>query len=344
MIHVASLDELKQWNELIAGNPDGGHFLQSAGWAHFRRHYGWQPRQFVSIIGGKSIAVLMLERSIPTIGKIWYCPKGPGVTNESDLEVVLAKLYKLEPDVVAIKLEPELAAGTGLPSDFRKSTINRQVVSTGVVDLDKPEDELIASFKQKTRYNIRLSERKGVTVEAVDPTAENFEIMYRLMATTHERSSYFNPNKGYILASWRALCNDHTGQLFLASHEDDILAGAYIVQLGNKAWYKDGGSTRAAKQNLMAPYALQWQIMRWLQNVGFTSYDLMGLPAPGELDDPNHPLSRLAQFKLGFKPELKEFMGTYDIVFHPKKYQRFTKLYEKPATSYAHRIRRQLWY
>lgn len=343
MTHEASLDELKQWNELIAGNPDGGHFLQSAGWAHFRRHYGWQPRQFVTTIGSQTIAVLMLERSIPTIGKIWYCPKGPGVTNESDLEEVLAELYKLEPNVVAIKLEPELPASTGLPSDFRKSSINRQVVSTGIVDLTKSEEDLIASFKQKTRYNVRLSERKSVTVEAVEPTAENFEVMYRLIATTHERSNYFNPNKSYVLASWRALCNDHTGQLFLASHEDDVLAGAFIVHLGNKAWYKDGGSTRA-KQNLMAPYALHWQIMRWLQDKSVDQYDLMGLPAQNELDDPNHPLSRLAQFKLGFKPELKEFMGTYDVVFQPKKYQRFTKLYEKPATLMAHRVRRQLWY
>lgn len=343
MTHEASLDELKQWNELIAGNPDGGHFLQSAGWAHFRRHYGWQPRQFVAKLRDQTVAVLILERNIPTIGKIWYCPKGPGITSEGGLEEILAELYKLAPDVVAIKLEPELPASTGLPSDFRKSAINRQVVSTGIVDLAKSEEELLASFKQKTRYNVRLAERKGVTVEGVEPTAENFEIMYRLIATTHERSNYFNPNKSYVLASWRALCNDHTGQLFLASHEDDVLAGAFVVHLGGKAWYKDGGSTRA-KQNLMAPYALHWQIMRWLQAKSVANYDLMGLPAPGELDDPNHPLSRLAQFKLGFKPELKEFMGTYDLVFQPKKYQRFTKLYEKPATLIAHRVRRQLWY
>lgn len=342
-IHAATLDELKNWNQLVANNPDGGHFLQSAGWAHFRRQFGWRPIQLIAHDSRQTIAILMLERNITGIGKIWYCPKGPGVTSEADLEDTLAAIYKEYPDVVSIKLESELPAGIGLPSDFRKSAINRQIVSTGVIQLGDSEEQLLASFKQKTRYNIRLAERKGVIVEQADPTTANFERMYQLINTTHQRSDYFHPSKSYLMASWRALSHDGTGQLWLASHEGDLLAGAFVVSLGHKAWYKDGGSVRI-KQNLMAPYALHWQIMKTLMHHKVASYDLMGLPPASQLDDPKHPLGRLAQFKLGFQPELQEFIGTYDVVFRPKPYRRFVKYYERPATTLAHRVRRQLWY
>jgi serine/alanine adding enzyme len=98
-----------------------------------------------------------------------------------------------------------------------------------------------------------------------------------------------------------------------------LLAGAFVIYMGDKAWYKDGGSF-TVKRELMAPYSLQWEIMRWLKARGVASYDLVAVPPADQLND-KHPFWGLYRFKSGFNSEITEFIGAWDFPLRSWQYR-----------------------
>ena len=88
----ATADEISRWDQLVAGNPDGGNTLQSRAWGEFKRSRGWTPLYRVHEVGLSRLAVLVLERRVAGAGRLWYLPKGPGVTEPAMLGPVLEGL------------------------------------------------------------------------------------------------------------------------------------------------------------------------------------------------------------------------------------------------------------
>jgi lipid II:glycine glycyltransferase (peptidoglycan interpeptide bridge formation enzyme) len=89
-----------------------------------------------------------------------------------------------------------------------------------------------------------------------------------------------------------------------------------IYTLGGKYWYAWGASSDE-KRNLMPTYLLQWELMRWARERGFTHYDLGAVPSPDNLDDENHPLYGVYKFKEGFGSEMVDFVGCWDLPVGP---------------------------
>ncbi len=347
MLRDATSKEIANWDKLIVANPDGGHFLQSSQWAGFKAPLGWRPIYKIYEQGKQTIAILIYERMVRGLGRIWYVSKGPGVVEQKTLYKVVEAIKASEPKIFLLKLEPELdteqvdltqASKLGLIKPAR----NVQLKATILVDLNPNEDDVLASFKQKTRYNIRLAARRGVVVKPVAPTAEHMATIYELITSVHDRAHFFFPAKSYFYDYWRALSEAGTGQFFIAEYQGEPLAGAFVIQMGKKAWYKDGGSTRT-KRELMAPYALQWEIMRWCKTRGVTSYDLLGAPTRDQLDG-SHPLHSLYQFKAGFNEHITEFVGTLDLPLNAHKYQLWVGGLERATIAINTRRKHNLWY
>ena len=216
--------------------------------------------------------------------------------------------------------------------------------STVVVDLCPDENDIINSFKQKTRYNIRLAERKGVTVEAVELTPANEDKMIDLLRATQARGGFFMRDEAYVKGLWRRYAAAGQGQLFFAAFEGQTLAGAFVLHAGAKALYKDGGSIRE-HTDLQPPYALQWAIMRWLKARGVTAYDLHGTPSAAAIDDPKQPLAGLAKFKTGFNPDhVIDYPGVYDYPVRNIRYSIWNFIGERLITAYQLRVGHQLFY
>ena len=197
------------------------------------------------------------------------------------------------------------------------------------------EDEIINSFKQKTRYNIRLAERKGVKIELRDMDDDGVDLMYSLMQATQKRAGFFLRQKDYFANYWKALANAGMGQLIVATHEGDVLGGVFVTIFGEKAYYKDGGSFET-KRNLMAPYLLQWEAIKWAKSKGALSYDMVAVPPKSELENENHLQHGLYLFKRGFNEEVTEFVGCWDLPINQNKFRiwkgqesNFLKLYAK---------------
>lgn len=342
----ATEQEIQIWDQLILKNPDGGEVLQTRAWGEFKGRHGWKPRYFIYKFDSVQVAAVFLTRRVAGFGELWYCPKGPGVATTKQLLQLAKMTGEGNPDAFLIKLEPEIIEDeqsvaslespvTSLEKPAGDVHISRATIR---VNLAPGLDELMANLKQKTRYNVRLAARKGVTVEPVPATKRNLDRMYELMRQTQDRAGFRLRAADYFQDYWKAQAEAGQGQLFFAKHKGRVLAGAFVTLLGNKAWYKDGGSSREHSE-LMAPYLLQWEIMRWLKAKGIRNYDLVGVSPQG-----TQRFSGLDHFKGGFGGQAAQFIGTWDLPIDEGKYHLWTKIGEKLTLGYYNRIKKSLWY
>ncbi len=343
----ASEQEIASWDQLIVSNPDGGNTLQAKAFGETKGKHGWTPRYM--ILDKFKVSILVLAKHIPGAGEFWYIPKGPGVTDKQQLKAILQTIQDLDKKPFLVRIDPEIPAeilkeneisGLGLRKAGRDVQYN---VSTIVVSLDNDDDALLAGFKQKTRYNVRLALKRGVEVEAVPTNDETIDKMYELTQITTSRAGVYLREKSYFSDFWTIHSHLGVGQMFQAKFEGKVLAGAYVTYIGEKALYKDGGSIRE-HQEVQAPYALQFEIMKWLREKGVKEYDLHGVPPKHQIDNPNHPLAGLARFKTGFNQEITEYIGTYDLVLNKNAYRIWDKIGERLAMAYEIRAKKRLFY
>ncbi len=346
-MRAATRNEIGRWDELVVANPDGGHILQTRAWGEFKRSWGWRPTYWIAEAGDREVAVLFLRRRVPGFGELWYAPKGPGVSDAVSLVTTLADrepmreafMVKVEPEIEEARADMQAWRAAGLrksPSDVQMSR------ATIIVDLDRDEDGLIASFKPKCRYNIRLAARRGVEVAPVEMTDANIATMYSLMAATRERAGFFLRSERYFRGYWELQAASGQAQLFFASWEGQVLAGVFATFLGSHGWYKDGGSIKEHSE-LMAPHLLQWEVMRWLRARGVRTYDLVAVPPSSQLSE-SHPLYGLYRFKSGFSETITEFVGTWDLPLRPGRYAAWQRWGERAAHTVNRRLHRDLLY
>lgn len=350
MIRYATELEIANWDKLVANNPDGGHIYQSKEWSKTKQYNGWEPVYCIYEATAYVISFVLLKKPASILGNIYYCSKGPGLfkqyTDDKDsrahfmefMNDLKSFVRQHDSQAILVKIEPELDSDTKLDLHklgLYKSKADLQFKATIFVSLEGSEEEIINSFKQKTRYNIRLAERKGVTIEMRDMDDEGVDLMYSLMHATQKRAGFFLRQKDYFAHYWKSLAQAGMGQLIVATHEGDVLGGVFVTIFGEKAYYKDGGSFET-KRNLMAPYLLQWEAMKWAKEKGATSYDLVAVPPKAELENEKHLQHGLYLFKRGFNEEVTEFVGCWDLPINQNKFRiwnrqesNFLKLYAK---------------
>jgi lipid II:glycine glycyltransferase (peptidoglycan interpeptide bridge formation enzyme) len=178
-------------------------------------------------------------------------------------------------------------------------------------------------MKQKTRYNIRLAEKKGVTVR--QGSAAQVAIFHQLALITATRDSFGVHSFDYYQAAYTLFAPDRCA-LLMAEFEGQPLAALMVFRQAQKAYYFYGASSNEYR-NLMAPYLLQWAAIRWAKNQGCTHYDLWGIPdadpasLEAEFERRNDGLWGVYRFKRGFGGQWLQSVGAYDYVYNPLLYQ-----------------------
>jgi lipid II:glycine glycyltransferase (peptidoglycan interpeptide bridge formation enzyme) len=345
-VRPATPAEIRDWDQLVLANPDGGHILQSRAWGEFKRNWGWEPRYHIAEADGRSIALLLLHRRVPGLGTVWYAPRGPGISEPLQLVALLDDLRGLHPGFL-VKVDPELPATVDTSSwtwarILRSPVEVQNSVATILVDLRPPEEEIIVSFKPKTRYNIRLAARHGVRVQRLAVDETTIDLMYRLMRSTQRRAGFMLRPRDYFADYWRLQHAAGQGDFFFALLGDEVLAGCFVTRFGERAWYKDGGSSRRHHE-LMAPHLLQWEVMRWLRQNGVTVYDLVAVPRPVDMS-PDHPFYGLYRFKSGFNEHVTEFVGTWDIPLARRRYRLWNTAGERLTRQWAYRVHHDFFF
>ncbi len=189
---------------------------------------------------------------------------------------------------------------------------------TVLVDLDASEDAILARMHHKTRYNIRLAERRGVTVD--EGTIDDLAAWYELYLATAARGRFEPlPIEHFItMLTERAEGSSSpvTTHLLLARHEGRVLAGMLLAIAPKRATYLYGASTRDRRE-VMAPYAVQWAAIRLAKAHGCKDYDLFGAAHGTEM---SHPLAGVHRFKTGFGGRLVHREGCWDFPYDEKTY------------------------
>lgn len=304
-----------EWNRFAAEHPDANP-LQSAAWGDLKSRYGWRAVRLVvghADAPGGGVQVLTRTRRVPPLGPsvgLAYVPRGPLAESDADAETLIeASIDEAKRHGASLlRIEPTRSTHAAMleARGFRKTDAFVQIPRTAIVDLAADDAELLASFKSKMRYNIRLADRRGVCIET-DSSESAFDDFYELTKATASRQGFAVHAKSYYRDMARTFGDD--AALFVARHEDRALAALMSVAFGPEAVYLYGASSDA-ERGRMAPHAVQWAAMRWARARGCRRYDLWGMADP---NDPSDPMVGVHRFKLGFNPRLVEYPGTYDL-------------------------------
>lgn len=318
----------EKFNDFVASSPYGD-VLQTWEWGDLKAETGWKPLR-VAVVdsqGRYQATASILARSLPVRGRsIFYAPRGPILADPGRTDVfqcLLAGIGRLarEHGAVLLKVDPPVPADEGHADGWRRllTGYGFRHVSRGrgfestqprfvmVLDLEPGLDQLLANCDPKTRYNIRLAARKGVTVRRAT-APEDLRTFYRLLEITAARDGFGIRDFSYFEGIRRHLMTRGLAALFLAEYQGQALAGAINFQFGPRTWYVYGASANEHR-GVMPNHALQWGLITQARETGSRLYDFRGVS--GNLD-PQDPLYGLYRFKKGFDARLVEYIGEYD--------------------------------
>jgi len=330
------------WHRSCLSLPNA-HVLQSWQWGEVKARWGWQAERLLWRKSGQPLAAAqVLSRAIPaTPWQFLYISKGPVLDYADPLlaERVLIDLenYARQRRALFIKIDPDVPRQFGEETDLPLDPVGQrwldllarrgwhtspeqiQFRNTVLLDLRPEPDAMLAAMKSKWRYNIRLAERKGVTVRS-DSRADLSQF-YQMYAETAARDGFLIRPKSYYQDVWSSFLATDQAEMLLAEVAGEIVAGLLLFIFGQRAWYLYGASTGAHRQ-LMPNYLLQWQAMNQARARGCLSYDLWGAP---DVFAETDRMWGVYRFKQGFGGQVQQGLGAFDFPVNRPLYIAFTQ-------------------
>ncbi len=318
----------QQWNSIISALPTP-HILQTKVWAEIKAINGWEPQFYIWKDGSdQAVAGVCLHRKkIPVLSlNLLYAPRGPLCNwQDNDLrQTVINDLQKIarHQHALFLKIDPEVEK-TG--SEQSALTITEELEKNGWIfsneqlqfrntiflDLSLPDDILLSNFKQKTRYNIRLAEKKGVLIRR--GTEEDLSNLYQMYAQTAMRDGFAIRSSNYYLKVWSTLMQTGMAIPLIAEVNDEAVSALIMFVYAGRAYYFYGMSTGKFRE-WMPNHLLQWKAILLAKAHGCTSYDFWGAPDNFVENDPMYGVYR---FKEGFNGRLFKGIGAWDYPVHP---------------------------
>lgn len=343
-------DQKDIWNEFIAENCSES-FLQSWEWGEFNCVLGKKVWRLGitedGLLGENKIeesritnheseikllaVILIIKYDLPFGWSYLYCPRGP-VIDESQItnhrsqisNMLFGEIKKIakEEKSLFLKIDPPAETNYEYFSKFKKSPNEVQPKNTLMLDLEKPEEDLLKEMKQKTRYNIRLAGKKGIRITNYELRMDNkklfkekFEKFWELVKETSKRDKFVSHNKNYYCEMLESLGKTQNkiqdtryknqkninnqisknkqnlqAKLYLAEYKNKIIVANIVLYFGDVAIYLHGTSSNEYR-NAMAPYLLQWQQILDAKKVGCKKYDFWGIASKSKIQNPKFQIN-----------------------------------------------------
>ena len=296
----------------------GNHILQSNAWEEFKNTYGTP-----AIRVGR---VLYTKHKIPFTS--FYYAYSPRVNPfEIDFKSLEESLKK--EDCIALHLDvPNITVDNPKFLDAKKILDEKCVRSPRdefakgnfFVDLTKSEEELSQNMHKKHRYNVRVAEKKGVTVRE-STSDKDFEVFFKMYHETGERQKYYSRNKRYLKIIWDIFKKENIVHLLVAEHEGTSLAAWMFYIYENVLYYPYGGMDDRYK-SLYASNILGWEAIKFGKKMGCTLFDMWG--ASEDMSNKSDPYYGFSLFKAKFGAKHVTYIDSYDLVVNESMYKMFT--------------------
>lgn len=311
------IDDKEQWNKFVAGQSHA-QFLQSWEWGEFQKAFGRRVWRVGIFDDAKQIGAAQIFEHYLGLGMGYlYCPRGPA--GDWQLETIMEFIKKniVNYGHVFFRFEPVTLNDSVQLTVKRISSI--QPTHTLLLDLNKTEEQLLAEMHQKTRYNIRLAEKKELEFS---DSKIGFDIFWQLMLATARRDKIKLHSKKY----YKLMLQISNCRLLVANYQSKMLAGGIFMGFGNTFTYVHGASANEHR-DLMAPYFLHWRAMQFAKSQSYRYYDFGGVNPEDEKDfDFKAGWAGITRFKRGFGGEIFSFAGTYETPFQPRIYRLFQQI------------------
>lgn len=334
MTEIKEINDKNLWNNFIATHgPKSGAFLQSFEWGEFQKKLGRKIWRLGALENGNLAAVaLIIKHNLPFGKSYLYCPRGPIESSKYQVssilyEELLKEILRLAEKEKIIFFRFEVPNDQSKILNTKYKILNTKPIQpeiTLILDITKTEEELLAAMHHKTRYNIHLAERHGVTVHRTRLTdqemlKENFKNFWPLLQETAGRDGFNLHPKNYYWQMLNILLpqpGDDTPRpnvaLYLAKYQNKILATNLMMFFGNTVTYLHGASSDEHR-NVMAPHLLHWQIIREAKRLGYKYYDFWGI------NDQKWP--GITRFKKSFGGFEIKYPGTFDLPIQKNWYK-----------------------
>jgi|SRR3989339_14650 len=306
-----------------------GSFLQSTLWRDFlnkQQKKNWQ----INITDENNnlfLSCLLYENKAPFGKSYLYAPKGPVFKNDLSaddkhelLSLFFSKTRDLEIETktqeeIFLQLEPS----EEIKNFFQvQNSHSVQPQDTSFLTLDKEPKEMLANMHQKTRYNIMLANKKEVKIKNLDKP-EDLEIFLNLNKKTADRQNIITHPDNYYTLLWQTFLEHQAGKLFVAYHEGRAVAANLMIFWENTATYLHGASDYEYRQ-VMAPYLLQWEAIKFAQSEGFKFYDFWGIAAE---DNSKPNWNGFTRFKKGFGGLDWHAPAAQVFIYNPAQYKAY---------------------
>lgn len=329
-----------EWDAFVASHPNGS-ILQTTNWARLKNRFGWTSHRVWLKKDGRFVAgaQILFRSALLGMFKMAYIPHGPLVDWSDDEQIKVlfnqidqsvyqnrAGILKLEPLLWEDEFGIENWAAVCQRGGLIVPTDTVQPPRTVMIDIRGSDEEILAAMKSKTRYNIRLSDRKDVIVR--EGKAADLPKFIQLIQMTGQRDNFGTHDPRYYRDAFELFAPENAA-LLIAEYDEQPLAAAFVTAIGQTATYLYGASSDQ-ERNRMPAYAVQWAAIQWAKQKDCTQYDMWGVPDAAEevleteFTKRKDGLWPVYRAKRGYGGRVQRTVGAADRVYN----QTFYRLYK----------------
>ncbi|MFS8131371.1 MAG: lipid II:glycine glycyltransferase FemX [Candidatus Dojkabacteria bacterium] len=303
---------------------NGSLFMHTNKWVEFQRALGRNVSQYLILKDGQQIGYLYIENNYRKLAKYAYSPFGPVISQQfqtveffNDLNSFMKK-YIHDNDLNVFRFDP-FKWNLDLTVKLLHAGFKRTLAAVGPkymweISLDKTEDELLADMKKVARYNIKQSEKAGITIVQTSTQENKDELVkefYKILEETTKRQGFASFDWLYFQKQSEILGLGNGCELFLAKYNGQYVSGAWVNYSEDTVSYTHGGSIHNPEiQKFGASYLLHWTIIKHSKNMGKKFYNMWGV-VPDEVTDA--PLKGVSDFKKRFGGQMIENIGGFEV-------------------------------
>ena len=333
------------WDAFLVSQPHAP-FQQAWVWGEFKGQIGTEVLRFAAVDGERIVGVVQALHEPWRFGQSTLTVfSGPVVDSrlpvaqyQAALEALLKMLVEeaKQRQVMLLHVEAPIAQHQEslLKPLFGAHKLKKaapfQPLDTQVLDLHQAETALLAGMHEKTRYNIRLAEKRGVAARFATGAgaAAALEQFIHLNKQTAARDRFASHASAYYRRLHEYLGDDML-RVYVATYEKQPIAANIVVHFGDTATYVHGASSNA-NRNVMAPHLLQWEQIVDAKLAWKSWYDLYGIQTAQRTRASKHGASwaGITRFKVGFGGQTISYLDAHELLVR-RGWYRLVKVYRR---------------